>query len=207
MRLHQEQEAICRRLNDPNGLAISLVNQGLLLAFELSRPEEGLPLAEEAARIATKHGLRALAQQIYDQAGHPTEIADVTGHQNQLPRQRDRRNPQIHRTDPYTTSEQTVSLPVALAWPVRRSDGPPVLDDLGEGRLIFEGPGEPFHPTGHLGIARETPLNICDRCLDCCQPLLDCPIHWHLSLRQQSAYKRPNPMALTAIAAPAGRRR
>jgi hypothetical protein len=64
MRLLKEQEAICRRLNDPNGLAISLANQGSLLAFELSRPEEGLPLAEEAARIATKHGLRALAQQI-----------------------------------------------------------------------------------------------------------------------------------------------
>ena len=64
MRLHREEEAICRRLNDPAGLSRSLYNQGLLLAFKLSRPEEGLPLAEEAARIATKHGLRALAQQI-----------------------------------------------------------------------------------------------------------------------------------------------
>ncbi len=64
MRLHQEQEAICRRLNDPNGLATSLVNQAHLLAFALSRPEDGLPLAEEAARIAAKHGLRALARQI-----------------------------------------------------------------------------------------------------------------------------------------------
>ena len=64
MRLHKEEEAICRRLNDPAGLAISLVNQASLLAFRLSRPEDGLPLAEEAAGIATKHGLRALAQQI-----------------------------------------------------------------------------------------------------------------------------------------------
>ena len=64
MRLYEEQEAICRRLNNPNGLAISLVNQGELLALMLSRPGEGLPLAEEAARIATKHGLLALAQEI-----------------------------------------------------------------------------------------------------------------------------------------------
>ena len=64
MNLHKEQEAICRRLNDPNGLAVSLVNQGSLLAFKLQQPREGLPLAEEAARIAAKHGLRALGQQI-----------------------------------------------------------------------------------------------------------------------------------------------
>ena len=64
MRLHKEEEAIFRRLNDPTGLATSLINQGTLLAFDLSRPAEGLPLAEEAARIAAKHGLRALARQI-----------------------------------------------------------------------------------------------------------------------------------------------
>ena len=64
MRLLKEVEAICRRLNDPNGLAISLINQAWLLAFQLSRPKDGLPLAKEAARIAAKHGLRALAQQI-----------------------------------------------------------------------------------------------------------------------------------------------
>jgi hypothetical protein len=64
MRLHKEKEAICRRLNDPTGLAISLVNQGSLLAFHLSRPKEGLPLAQEAGRIAANHGLRRLAEQI-----------------------------------------------------------------------------------------------------------------------------------------------
>ena len=64
MRLHQDQEALCRRLNDPNGLAISLANQAHLLAFNRSRPAEGLPLAEEALRLATKHGLIALARQI-----------------------------------------------------------------------------------------------------------------------------------------------
>ncbi len=30
MRLHQEEEAICRRLNDPAGLATSLANQAHL---------------------------------------------------------------------------------------------------------------------------------------------------------------------------------
>ena len=64
MKLHKEQEAICRRLNDPNGLAISLTNQCSLLAFTLHRPTEGLHLGEEAARIAAKHGLGALAQDI-----------------------------------------------------------------------------------------------------------------------------------------------
>ncbi len=64
MTLHKEQEAICRRLNNPEGLAVSVFNQGSLLAFKRHRPAEGLPLAEEAARIAAKHGLRALAQQI-----------------------------------------------------------------------------------------------------------------------------------------------
>ena len=31
MRLHKEEEAICRRLNDPEGLQISLGNQALIL--------------------------------------------------------------------------------------------------------------------------------------------------------------------------------
>ena len=64
MKLHKEREAICRRLNDPNGLARSLGNQGSLSAFDLHRPTQGLPLAEVAARIAAKHGLRALGQGI-----------------------------------------------------------------------------------------------------------------------------------------------
>jgi hypothetical protein len=64
MRLLKDQESICRKLQDPNGLATSLANQASLLAFKLSRPEEALPLAEEAARLAAKHGLKALAGQI-----------------------------------------------------------------------------------------------------------------------------------------------
>jgi hypothetical protein len=64
MRLLKEAEAICRRLNDPAGLAISLANQASLLAGNLSRPAEGLPLAEESLRLATQHGLTALVRQI-----------------------------------------------------------------------------------------------------------------------------------------------
>ena len=64
MLLLKEQEAICRRLNDPNGLATSLYNQAGILAFNRSRPAEGLPLAEEALRLATQHGLITLGRQI-----------------------------------------------------------------------------------------------------------------------------------------------
>jgi serine/threonine protein kinase/tetratricopeptide (TPR) repeat protein len=64
MRLHKESEAICRRLNDPGGLSLSLINQGKLLALKQARPTEGLLLAEEALRIATEHGLIALARKI-----------------------------------------------------------------------------------------------------------------------------------------------
>lgn len=54
--LHKEEERLCRELGDPNGLAISLINQALLLARDRSRPREALPLAEEAHRLATDHG-------------------------------------------------------------------------------------------------------------------------------------------------------
>jgi tetratricopeptide (TPR) repeat protein len=64
MRLLKEQERICRELGRPEGVAISLANQAVLLAAELDRPREALPLAEEAYRIATGHGLTALAGQI-----------------------------------------------------------------------------------------------------------------------------------------------
>jgi len=64
MALHKEEEAICRQLNNPDGLAISLVNRGLLLGLQMGRPADGLVLAEEALRLATTHGYTALALQI-----------------------------------------------------------------------------------------------------------------------------------------------
>lgn len=64
MVLHREAERLCRELGTPEGLAISLVNQAHLLANNLGQPGGALPLAEEAYRLATEHGLAALVEQI-----------------------------------------------------------------------------------------------------------------------------------------------
>jgi nephrocystin-3 len=64
MALYREQERICRELGNVEGLAFSLANQAHLIAFSRRRPSEALPLAEEAYRIATRHGLTGLAKQI-----------------------------------------------------------------------------------------------------------------------------------------------
>src|SRR5207244_1599035 len=64
MRLLKAQEELHRRLNDPNGLAIALANQAELIGMKRSRPSEGLPLAEEALRLAKDHGLMRTAEQI-----------------------------------------------------------------------------------------------------------------------------------------------
>ena len=64
MRLHKDQEQICRELGNPQGLARSLANQALRLAQNLRRPREALPLAQEACRLTTQNGLAALAEQI-----------------------------------------------------------------------------------------------------------------------------------------------
>jgi tetratricopeptide (TPR) repeat protein len=62
--LLREQERLCRQLNHPNGLVTSLTNQAMVLAFNRDDPVRALPLVEEALRLATAHGLQALAQQI-----------------------------------------------------------------------------------------------------------------------------------------------
>ena len=61
MALHQEEERLCRELGNPQGLAISLANQALLLSEKLGRPQEALSLAAEAHRLAEAHGYTALA--------------------------------------------------------------------------------------------------------------------------------------------------
>jgi tetratricopeptide (TPR) repeat protein len=61
--LHKQEEAICRR-NDPKGLAISLINQASLLANDKMQPRQGLPLAEEAYHLASRHGFTALVNHI-----------------------------------------------------------------------------------------------------------------------------------------------
>jgi hypothetical protein len=62
--LLKQQEEICRRLGDPHGLAASLLNRALVLAYNRKEPQPALPLAEEPYRLATQHGLTALAAQI-----------------------------------------------------------------------------------------------------------------------------------------------
>jgi len=64
MALHKEKERLCRELGDPSGLAISMINQASILGLKMGRVREALPLAEEAVRLANRHGLSALARQI-----------------------------------------------------------------------------------------------------------------------------------------------
>src|SRR5262249_42237148 len=59
--LFQEAEGICRRIRHPEGLALALHRQAEVLAEDLGRPEEARPLAEEAHRRSSEHGLAALA--------------------------------------------------------------------------------------------------------------------------------------------------
>lgn len=63
MALDKEKERICRQLGRVDGLARSLVNQASTLQ-KMSHAREGLPLAEEAYRIASTHGYASLAKQI-----------------------------------------------------------------------------------------------------------------------------------------------
>jgi tetratricopeptide (TPR) repeat protein len=62
----EEQERICRQLKIPEGLAQMLTNYGMMLAEDLGRPTEALPLIEEAYALMTAHGLSQshLAQRI-----------------------------------------------------------------------------------------------------------------------------------------------
>jgi hypothetical protein len=64
MKLYKEQERICKELGNKVGLATILANQAILLYKHMHKPDEALLLAEEAYRIATDHGMTALAQRI-----------------------------------------------------------------------------------------------------------------------------------------------
>jgi hypothetical protein len=61
---YKEQERLCRELGNPEGLAISLVNQALILSQGMDRPQEALPLAAEAHHLAMAYGYAALAGQV-----------------------------------------------------------------------------------------------------------------------------------------------
>ncbi len=62
--LHKEEEHLCRQLNSSHGVALSLINQAHVLADKMKQPAAALPLAEEAFRLATRHGFNNLAGQI-----------------------------------------------------------------------------------------------------------------------------------------------
>jgi hypothetical protein len=63
MKLHKEEERICKELGNVVSLARSLANQALLLSQQ-KRHREALSAAEEAYRLASGHGYTALAKQI-----------------------------------------------------------------------------------------------------------------------------------------------
>ena len=64
MKLNKEAEYIFRTLNDIVNLARCLNKQAAFLIW-INQPYKALPLAEERPyRIATDHGMTALAQQI-----------------------------------------------------------------------------------------------------------------------------------------------
>jgi tetratricopeptide (TPR) repeat protein len=62
--LDRKRERFCREHDYTEGLIISLANQAHLLAGQLDRPKEALPLAEESFQLAMKCGLNELAQQV-----------------------------------------------------------------------------------------------------------------------------------------------
>jgi tetratricopeptide (TPR) repeat protein len=62
--LLRQAERLSRDLGNPEGLAIVLLRQAELLAGPAGRPDEALGPAEEAHRIASGHGLTALAEQV-----------------------------------------------------------------------------------------------------------------------------------------------
>jgi nephrocystin-3 len=64
MAAYKEQERLCRELGKVEGVARALARQAVVIAFGKGHPAEALPLAEEAYRIATRHGLTPLAKQI-----------------------------------------------------------------------------------------------------------------------------------------------
>jgi len=61
--LHREAEQICRKLNNIEGLAISLTNQSSILR-KMGRASEALPVTEEAYQLAATHGYTILEKQI-----------------------------------------------------------------------------------------------------------------------------------------------
>ena len=54
--LLEEQERVCRKMDDPQSLATCLANRAALLG-SMGKPRDALPLAEEAYKLACRHGM------------------------------------------------------------------------------------------------------------------------------------------------------
>jgi len=63
MKLHQEEEQICRELGNKNSVAISLINQALIYNDQMNK-EKAIELANEAYYTAKNSGYSVLAKQI-----------------------------------------------------------------------------------------------------------------------------------------------
>ena len=63
MELSKEQEQICRAIGNPEGLSHSLAYQADVLARK-GRLKDAQLMAEEAYRLATKHGYASLVEEI-----------------------------------------------------------------------------------------------------------------------------------------------
>jgi hypothetical protein len=63
MSLLKEVERICRELGNKDGLRRTLGNQAILLAANLGRAAETLPLADEALKLARELGMPAAIEQ------------------------------------------------------------------------------------------------------------------------------------------------
>jgi hypothetical protein len=64
MKLHKEEEHLCRELGNKDGLAISLISQALFLGLSMNKPGEAMSLVDEALRLVTSFGHASLAKQV-----------------------------------------------------------------------------------------------------------------------------------------------
>ncbi|MBI3610874.1 MAG: DUF4062 domain-containing protein [Nitrospirae bacterium] len=62
--LYEELEKVCRQTNDYETLIHVLSNHAVLLGKLLGRPNEALPLVEEASRLVAEHGIVSFEQHI-----------------------------------------------------------------------------------------------------------------------------------------------
>jgi signal transduction histidine kinase len=64
LKVHEQEEALFRRAQASQPLAVALLNQAVILADALHQPDAALSRAEEGARLAEEHALAELAHEI-----------------------------------------------------------------------------------------------------------------------------------------------